>query len=336
MKRRLKWLMGVGMVCVLTFALASCGHEHEYGEWTVAEEAACDQEGVEKRECECGEEETRSVAAIEHSWNDATCSAPKTCTVCELTEGEKLEHTWNAATCTAAKTCSVCGSTEGEAKGHNWRNATCTKAKTCSVCRETEGKRSEHSWKEATCTAPKTCSVCNATNGVALGHTTTTGTCTRCKVSFGKWTSKYYVDIFDQPTDEAYVTGKDVFVGKFSNSATTDSLLYVKVLVDKDEVAFVLYEYGKYIVDNPYSRHEEYGIIMKDANGKQYTLDGSMNASDGDRIFVSSDSDEKAVVDALKGNGSVSFYIYNKDRPINTYLFSVETSNFSEVVGKVR
>lgn len=27
-------------------------------------------------------------------------------------------HTWNAATCTRPRTCSICGKTEGESKGH--------------------------------------------------------------------------------------------------------------------------------------------------------------------------------------------------------------------------
>ena len=37
------------------------------------------------------------------------------------------EHTWEDATCETPKTCSVCGKTEGEALGHNWdANSTCT------------------------------------------------------------------------------------------------------------------------------------------------------------------------------------------------------------------
>lgn len=53
-------------------------------------------------------------------------------------------HTWKAATCTAPKTCSVCGATEGTAIAHKeeeipMKNATCsenglTEGKKCSVC----------------------------------------------------------------------------------------------------------------------------------------------------------------------------------------------------------
>lgn len=66
-------------------------------------------------------------------------------------------HTWNAATCTRPRTCSICGKTEGESKGHTWSNATCTKPQTCTVCKQTKGKALGHdsdSWttiKEAIC-----------------------------------------------------------------------------------------------------------------------------------------------------------------------------------------
>ena len=50
-----------------------------------------------------------------HTWVDATCAAPKTCSGCGITDGEALAHTWVDATYSAPKTCSVCGATEGEA-----------------------------------------------------------------------------------------------------------------------------------------------------------------------------------------------------------------------------
>ena len=57
--------------------------------------------------------------ATGHSWNDATCEAPKTCEACGETEGD-LGHAWNAATCETPKTCILCGETEGDANGHYW------------------------------------------------------------------------------------------------------------------------------------------------------------------------------------------------------------------------
>ena len=50
-----------------------------------------------------------------HTWADATCAAPKTCSVCGETEGDALGHAWIDATYEAPKTCETCGATEGEA-----------------------------------------------------------------------------------------------------------------------------------------------------------------------------------------------------------------------------
>ena len=111
--------------------------------------------------CACGHE---------HTWVDATCTEPKTCSVCGETDGEALGHTWIDATCTEPKTCSVCGETDGKALGHTWVDATCTEPKTCSICGETDGEALGHTWVDATCTEPKTCSICGETDGEALGH----------------------------------------------------------------------------------------------------------------------------------------------------------------------
>ncbi len=51
-----------------------------------------------------------------HVWVDATCTAPRTCTHCGLTEGEVLGHAWQPATYVAPQTCSRCGAQEGSAK----------------------------------------------------------------------------------------------------------------------------------------------------------------------------------------------------------------------------
>ena len=48
----------------------------------------------------------------------------------------------------------------------------------------------------------------------------------------GIWSVNYYVDDFQQPTDEWYITANTSFSGTFSNSATTNSKLAVQVAVD--------------------------------------------------------------------------------------------------------
>ena len=98
-------------------------------------------------------------SSCEHNWISATCTAPRTCSVCGVTEGEANGHTevtvaGTSATCTDAgmtdgKKCSVCGEiivqqTAISALGHTEETiagtpATCTEAgisdgKKCTVC----------------------------------------------------------------------------------------------------------------------------------------------------------------------------------------------------------
>ena len=127
-----------------------------------------------------------------HKWQDATCTEPKTCTVCGKIEGEALGHDASEVTCTEDSVCRRCGEVLEKAAGHQWKNATCTEPKTCSVCGATEGKPAGHQWKDATCTEPKTCTVCGAADGKALGHDwkeatlSAPKTCARCGETSGE------------------------------------------------------------------------------------------------------------------------------------------------------
>ena len=87
---------------------------------------------------------------------------------CVLLAGCGHEHTWTEATCTEPKTCSECGKTEGEALGHDWTEATCAAPKTCTRCGETEGEALAHTLTEATFQSPAVCTVCGAEVGEPL------------------------------------------------------------------------------------------------------------------------------------------------------------------------
>ena len=127
-----------------------------------------------------------------HSWMDATCTDPRTCSVCGITDGNPLGHKWKSATCTDPSICSVCGAIEGEPLGHTWMDATCTDSSTCSVCGATEGEPLGHTWIDATCTNPRICSICGVTDGLPLGHDmlpatyNLPATCSRCGLTTGK------------------------------------------------------------------------------------------------------------------------------------------------------
>lgn len=134
-----------------------------------------------------------------HEWKEANCVTPKTCSICNETEGDALGHDWVDASCTSAKKCSRCGVTEGDALGHDWQvkevvEPTCKNqgytTYVCTRCNGTEKRDKQaalgHDWLDATCTEAKTCTRCGQTLGSPLGHDTSSvscteaGTCSRC------------------------------------------------------------------------------------------------------------------------------------------------------------
>lgn len=56
-----------------------------------------------------------------HQWKEADCVTPKTCSKCDLAEGEALSHQWQDASCMQAKTCSLCGEEEGNILAHDYQ-----------------------------------------------------------------------------------------------------------------------------------------------------------------------------------------------------------------------
>ena len=116
------------LALALCMSLAACGHQHSWAEATCTEPKTC---------TECGKTEDEPLG---HDWAEASCAKPSTCTRCSETQGEPLPHTWVDATCTEPKTCSVCGATEGEALGHTLSEANYQDAPVCTVCGETVGE----------------------------------------------------------------------------------------------------------------------------------------------------------------------------------------------------
>ena len=151
-------------------------------------------DAIEKTDANIPETALVHVAPCEHAWVDATCEAPKTCSVCGATEGEALGHTEKEisavdATCTevgwtAGTKCSVCGEIlvapdEIPALGHSEeilaaREATCvfvgqTEGKRCTTCGEItvpqEVIPAKGHTEEIIPAIPKTCTEDGATAG---------------------------------------------------------------------------------------------------------------------------------------------------------------------------
>ena len=174
------------------------------------------------------------------------------------------------------------------------------------------------------------CSKCSKTRTEyksALGHTTSDGTCSRCGKSFSAWQISYYVDEFKNPADEAYITNTDVFLGTFSNSATTNSKLYVKILIDENDISIRLWEYGSHEV-KAYT-NTSYTISILDDSETKHSVTGTMYKN-GNRIFLPNND----LIELLKSNTQLKIHIQeNSSYGVNsTYLFTVDCTGFESTL----
>ncbi len=118
------------------------------------------------------ETEIEAESTCAHTWIDATCELPKTCSLCQATDGEALGHKWDTATCEIAKTCSVCKKTDGEALGHKWSAWTAENGVHTRVC-EHDASHTESgvcSGGTATCAGAAVCATCGHEYGEKTSH----------------------------------------------------------------------------------------------------------------------------------------------------------------------
>lgn len=94
-------------------------HEHSYTQVVTAPD--CTNGGYTTNTCQCGDSYVSDeVAALGHTWTDATCNAPKTCSVCGTTEGEAAGHSYTQGACVR------CGEAQEGYKAltaYGWRTA---------------------------------------------------------------------------------------------------------------------------------------------------------------------------------------------------------------------
>ncbi len=189
----------------------------------------------------------------EHQWEEATCTSPKTCTVCDIEKGDPLEHQWEKATCISPKTCTVCNESIGEPLDHDSSNVTCITDAPCIRCGEILSAPG-HSFVDATCTNAKKCSTCGTTEGQPLGHTTTNGICSRCSY-----------EIYEEISGK----GDDVI-----SNITTGTGIYRMHLTHSGRRNFAIWQYdangGRELLVNEIGNYNGYVLLSGSA---PYTLE---------------------------------------------------------------
>ena len=139
---------------------AQLGHTHVFDKEVAtdaykASDATCTAKATYYKSCACGEKGTATFEygeLADHNWTPATCTAPKTCSVCQATEGDPLGHTE--------------GTEWKSDKDNHWH--TCTVAG-CGVVIESSKAAHTPDREAATETDPIKCSVCDYIITPALG-----------------------------------------------------------------------------------------------------------------------------------------------------------------------
>ncbi len=149
------------------------------------------------------------------------------------------------------------------------------------------------------------------------------------------WIKRYYVDDFGSPTDTPYITLKNVKTsGVFSNSATNNSRMYAKFIVNANGLNLQLFEYESEFPVSGIS--SDYAVIkIKGSAGTTSELKNRIKFSDSNtkRLIISETQDVKTVFGALLNSDSVQFRIEVKNPYVSSssiYLFSVDARGFGQ------
>ncbi len=148
---------------------------------------------------------------------------------------------------------------------------------------------------------------------------------------YGDWEIYYYVDSFGDYTKDAYVsTGSRK--GTFSNSATTNSNLQWRFIIDSDSIAIKLMEYNSYVVKGSSSYPDTYYVQVKDESGNTSRFRG-VNSSDRVRI-----SDFKTVLALLRTDQKLKIVIQESTKygvPSSYNLGTVDLKGFNAIYKKM-
>ena len=166
---------------VMTHTCGSCGHsyteaipqkDHSFNNIRYVQ-ANCTSIGYTIYSCSCGASYTdEPVEALGHSYTNACDTSCNRCGA-----ARSITHNYAGATCTAPKTCTVCGVTTGTSLGHTYTNACDASCNRCGAAR-TASHLYETTTTKATLTkngsiVPK-CSKCNqASNTITIPYVKT-------------------------------------------------------------------------------------------------------------------------------------------------------------------
>jgi hypothetical protein len=148
--------------------------------------------------------------------------------------------------------------------------------------------------------------------------------------SLGIWRIGYYVDEFGEPTKDAFIGTNSLISGTFSNSATENSDLTVKLLISNpQDVSIQLFEYAG---NNPIKAVIDRGYKIK---VKQDTLPPvNLYASNSsDRLSLNKNDSKKLNNLLLKGGYFKFFIVEVSEYSKSSYYFEIpDASGYNNAI----
>lgn len=140
---------------------------------------------------------------------------------------------------------------------------------------------------------------------------------------FGIWKTSYYIDDFGEPTKEGFVG--TLCEGTFSNSATTNSDLGVKFLIDKSNIRIQLYEYNR---NHPIKGEGFLEFKAKRNDGEMFDFK-TYNFESGDNIVEK--QYYKKLISFLQKGGEIKFIAQTSSSySLSKYKFVLTDSSYLE------
>lgn len=146
----------------------------------------------------------------------------------------------------------------------------------------------------------------------------TDSTVTPAPASESVWEKRYYVDEFDQPTDDYYICA--IIDGTFSNSATTNADLGVVLFLDKDGLRIRLVEYRSSYVKGYRSNGASYTATVLMPSGEKTKMSCHLDYG-SDRLRFNDKANEM-LLEALREEKDIKVRIDEEDG-ISSYLFTI-------------
>ena len=160
-----------------------------------------------------------------------------------------------------------------------------------------------------------------------MGHTTDVSICGNCGKNFGAWYHGYYVDKYDNPTNNKYIKNAS------RGSSDDKSSVYTYLFVDyKMDVFFEFSDNFKVPYYYPYDFCYVTTIYVQDESFKEhkfsvYTFKGFERIYFFDESYDRDEDSINAFFELMRSNETLQIYISGWDY---SYTFKLNTKGFQE------